>query len=106
LFSWIVRTVKTFNTAGYKVDMPQFGTPVVSQMSMLPGYPYNQTVMAVAGSSYYFEFGKFMAAFENHFPYMRIQNLTLEPGDGTTSEERERLKFHMEIVTLVKTNSP
>jgi hypothetical protein len=47
-----------------------------------------------------------MAAFENHFPYMRIQNLTLEPGDGTTSEERERLKFHMEIVTLVKTNSP
>jgi hypothetical protein len=105
LFSWIVRTVKTFNVPAYQVDMPQFGLPVSSQVTMLPSFPYNQAAVAVAGNAYYPEFGKFLADFENRFPHMRIQNLNLEPGGGASPEEREKLSFHMEIVTLVKTNS-
>lgn len=106
LFSWIVRTIKTFNSPGYKVEMPQFGIPVVNPVSMLPNFPYNQSAVAVSGNSYYSEFGKFLSDFENRFPYMRVQNLSLEPGGGTTPDEREKLSFHMEIVTLVKANSP
>jgi hypothetical protein len=106
LFSWIVRTIKTFNNPVYKVEMPQFGIPVVNQVSMLPGFPYNQCAVAVSGNSYYSEFGKFLADFENRFPYMRVQNVSLEPGGGTTPDEREKLSFHMEIVTLIKANSP
>jgi hypothetical protein len=106
LFSWIVRTIKTFNNPTYKVDMPQFGIPVVNPVSMLPNFPYSQSSVAVSGNAYYSEFGKFLADFENHFPYMRVQNLSLEPGGGTTPEEREKLAFHMEIVTLVKVNTP
>ncbi len=106
LFSWIVRTIKTFNSPAYKVEMPQYGIPVVNPVSMLPNFPYNQSAVAVSGNAYYSEFGKFLADFENRFPYMRVQNLSLEPGGGTTPEEREKLSFHMEIVTLVKANSP
>ena len=106
LFSWIVRTIKTFNNPTYKVEMPQYGIPVVNPVSMLPNFPYNQSAVAVSGNAYYSEFGKFLADFENRFPYMRVQNLSLEPGGGTTPDEREKLSFHMEIVTLVKANSP
>ena len=105
LYSWIVRTVKTFNKAGYKVDMPQVGNPVTGPVSMLPNFPYNQAAVAVNGSAYYSEFGKFLADFENHFPYMRVQNLGLEPSSGAKDEDHERLSFHMELVSLVKTNS-
>jgi len=106
LFSWIVRMIKTFNNPTYKVEMPQYGIPVVTPVSMLPNFPYSQSAVAVSGNSYYSDFGKFLSDFENHFPYMRVQNLSLEPGGGTTPDEREKLSFHMEIVTLVKANTP
>jgi hypothetical protein len=102
LFSWIVTSIKKFNVPGYKVDMPQISTPVVSDVRMFAGFPYNQAVVTVSGSAYYYEFGKFLADLENHFPYLRVQNLNLEPGFGTTADEKEKLSFRMELVTLVK----
>ncbi|HZQ46138.1 MAG TPA: hypothetical protein VFC07_03935 [Verrucomicrobiae bacterium] len=109
LFSWIVTAIKQFNVPGYKVEMPQFGTPVIRPVTMLAGFPYQQASMSVAGTAYFDDFGKFLAEFENHFPYMRVQNLSLEPvgsNPGATAEERERLSFHMEIVALIKSNTP
>ena len=106
LFSWIVSSLKQFNTASYKVDMPQIGSPNVGAVRAFPEFPYNQAVVAVSGSAYYYEFGKFLADLENRFPYMRVQNLNLEPGYGTTAEEHEKLNFHMEIVNLVKPSNP
>jgi hypothetical protein len=106
LYSWIVTAVKQFNVPGYKVDMPQFGTPVIKPVTMLSGFPYQQADVTVAGTAYFDDFGKFLAEFENHFPYMRVQNLSLEPVGsnlGATAEERERLSFHMEIIALIKT---
>ncbi len=108
LFSWIVTALKQFNVPGYKVDMPQFGTPVIKPVTMLSGFPYQQAGVTVAGFAYYDDFGKFLAEFENHFPYMRVQNLSLEPVGsslGATAEERERLSFHMEIIALIKPTS-
>lgn len=102
LYSWVVNALKQFNTPGYKVDMPQFGVPSVAEMRMLPSFPYNQATVPVSGSAYYWDFGKFLADFENKFPYMRVQNLNLIPGGGLTAAERERLIFQMEFITLVK----
>ncbi len=102
LYSWVVNALKQFNTPGYKVDMPQFGVPTVAEMRMLPGFPYNQATVPVSGSAYYWDFGKFLADFENKFPYMRVQSLNLIPGGGLTPAERERLIFQMEFITLVK----
>ena len=102
LYSWVVNSLKQFNTPGYKVDLPQFGIPAVAEMRMLPSFPYNQATVPVSGSAYYWDFGKFLADFENKFPYMRVQNLNLTPGGGLTPAERERLTFQMEFITLVK----
>ena len=106
LFSWIVSSLKQFNVPTYKVEMPQISAPLTGGVRMFPEYPYNEATVSVSGTAYYYEFGKFLADLENHFPYLRVQNLLLEPGFGTTPEEREKLTFHMEIVTLInKPNS-
>lgn len=105
LFAWIVTTLKQFNSPSYKVEMPQISAPAVGAMKMLPQFPYNQALVTVSGTGYYYDIGKFIADFENHFPHMRVENLNLEPGFATVSanaEEREKLNFRMEIVTLVK----
>src|SRR5580692_12449168 len=65
LYSWIVTAIKQFNVPGYKVDMPQFGTPSIRSVSMLPGFPYEQASVTVSGTAYFDDFGKFLAEFEN-----------------------------------------
>ena len=54
------------------------------------------------------DFGKFVADFENAFPYMRIQNIELDPNPSSSanpSNEPEKLGFKMEIVALVNPNA-
>jgi Tfp pilus assembly protein PilO len=102
LFSWMVSTLKQFNVASYKVEVPQYGAPIVADVNMIPSFPYRQATVAVGGMAYYYDLGKFIADLENHFPYMRVQNLTLEPAQGGNSDEKEKLNFRMEVVALVK----
>lgn len=102
LFAWIVSSLKQFNVPSYKVDMPQISAPAVGEVRMFPNFPYSQAVVTVSGSAYYYEFGKFVADLENRFPYLRVENLNLEPGFGSNPDDREKLSFHMEIITLVK----
>jgi hypothetical protein len=83
--------------------MPAIGIPVIGEMNMLPAFPYHQATSTVTGSAYYFDFGRFVADFENQFPYMRIQNLNLEPSGA--ADDPEKLSFRMEIVTLIKSGS-
>lgn len=105
LYSWVVNALKQFNSPNYHVDMPQFGIPAVSEMHMLPDFPYSQATVPVSGTAYYWDFGKFLADFENKFPYMRVQNVNLVPGGGLTPNDRERLIFQMEFITLVRTTT-
>ncbi|HEX3799454.1 MAG TPA: hypothetical protein VH413_12210 [Verrucomicrobiae bacterium] len=104
LFSWIVSSMRQFNVPSYKVDMPQFGPPMVGKVGMFGAFPYKEARVVVSGSAYYYDFGKFLAELENHFPYLRVQSLTLEPGFGTSAEEHEKLTFRMDLVTLVKSS--
>ena len=103
-YLWVNTTLRQFNNPGYHVDIPVIGAPVASTMNLLPGFPYNQLDIAVNGTAYYDDLGKFLADFENHFPCMRIENLSLEPGNGANPEDREKLSFHMEIISLTKVN--
>lgn len=102
LFSWTVSSLKQFNTPSYKVDMPQIGAPGVSEVKALPNFPYQQATVVVTGTAYYYDFGKFLADLENRFPYLRVENLSLSPGIGTSPDEHEKLSFRMEIVNLIK----
>lgn len=104
-YLWVNTTLRKFNVPSYHVDIPVIGAPVASTVSLLPGFPYNQLSVAVNGTAYYDDFGRFVADFENQFPCMMIENLSLEPGYGPNPDDREKLTFHMDIVSLTKINS-
>lgn len=102
LYSWVISMIRTFK-APYKVEIPQYSQiGPVTEMTMLPGFPYKQTSMTVAGKAHYHDLGRFLADFENRFPHIRILNLALDV-DGNP-QEAEMLAFRMDIVTLVKPN--
>jgi Tfp pilus assembly protein PilO len=105
-YQWANSTVRQFNVPKYGVDIPVIGAPVASAVDMIPNFPYNQLTVSLNGSAFYDDLGQFIADFENHFPCMRIQNLSLEPGAGASADDREKLTFHMEMISLTKINSP
>ena len=106
MYSWIILTVNTFKE-NYKLDIPQFSREVPSEVGMFTKFPYRAAVFHVRGSAFYHDFGRFVADFENAFPYMRIQNIELDPNasSANASNEPEKLAFKMEIVALVNPNA-
>ncbi|MBI3849877.1 MAG: hypothetical protein HY298_06245 [Verrucomicrobia bacterium] len=101
LFSWFVLMLREFQLR-YKVDIPQISPEPPSEVNVLANFPYKQVTYIVRGIAYYNDLGKFVADFENQFPYMRVQNLELQPNLSSTPGESEQLAFKMEIVSLVK----
>jgi Tfp pilus assembly protein PilO len=101
LYAWMYDTIRQFKQP-YHVDIPFLSQPVVSDVDVLPQFPYKQLRVSVNGTAYYHDLGKFIADFENNLPHIRLVNLTLEPAGGADSE---KLNFRMDIVALVKPNS-
>jgi len=103
MYSWIILTINKFR-GERKVDIPQFSREVPTEVGVLPKFPYRAALFNVRGTAYFHDFGKFLADFENSFPYIRVQNLELEPAAGssaTSTGDPEKLAFKMEVVTLV-----
>lgn len=101
LYSWAVNTLRQFKL-GYKVEIPQYSQiDGPRDVPVLAGFPYKQATMTIGGSARFYDLGRFIADFENHFPYFRIMNLSLEPASGI-GPDKERLAFKMEIAALVK----
>ena len=103
MYSWVILTVNKFR-ADRKVEIPQFSREVPIEVGLLPKFPYRAALFNVRGSAYFHDLGKFIADFENSFPYTRVQNLELDPASSssaTSTGDSEKLAFKMEIVTLV-----
>jgi hypothetical protein len=100
LYSWTYGTMRLFKQQ-YKVEIPDIGHPLVSDMDLLPSFPYKQLRFSINGKAYYHDLGKFVADFENTFPHARVVNLVIEPA----GIETEQLSFRMDIIALVKPNA-
>jgi hypothetical protein len=102
LYDWVINSIRGF-TATYKVEIPQFGQiDGPKEMTSMAGFPYKQATLTVAGTATFNDFGRFVADFENQFPYFQVMNLSLEPAAGAIPDEKEKLTFRMDIVVLVK----
>jgi hypothetical protein len=60
----------------------------------------------------YLDFGKFLADFENNYPYMRVQivNITPDaqpgaPGTAAGGEDTGKLRFNFHVISLIKTQT-
>src|SRR5207247_2212000 len=99
--SWMLNLIRQFKLR-YPVDIPQFSQQAeVREMTLLPKFPYQQASLTVGGSARYHDLGRFIADFENQYPYFRVLNLRMDPLPAQ-SGEKEKLSFTMEIVALVK----
>ena len=105
LYSWAINTIKKFKSP-YKVEIPQFSQiNGPAPVNILPNFPYQQASLTISGTANYLDFGKFIADFENEFPFTRLANLVLEPVSTASTADPEKLSFKLDIITLVKPNN-
>ena len=102
LYSWVYGMIRDFKQK-YHVDIPTIGQPTVSDVDLLPAFPYKQLRFTISGTGYYHDLGKFISDFENAFPHTRVVNLTIDPVGGI-GDSNEKLAFRMDIIALVKPN--
>jgi hypothetical protein len=108
---WFLNTLNQFKT-GYAVDLENYTDPESADVGVLPKFPYSAAVFGVEFTAYYEDFGRFLADFENHFPYMRVQNIDIRAEASTRMQTQEigaeaeppgeKLLIKMKVVTLVK----
>jgi Tfp pilus assembly protein PilO len=100
LYSWVIFTINNFRKA-HRVEVRNFSREDVTVVGVLPEFPYKAAKYTITGTAYYHDLGRFIAEFENEFPYFHIRNIDMAPTDAS-SEEEQRLGFRMEIVALIK----
>jgi Tfp pilus assembly protein PilO len=102
LYSSMVNSIRKFKLP-YRVDIPQFSSGgAAAEVNLLPKFPYKQVTVSISGTAHYYELGRFVADFENQFPSSRILNLELVPASSSGPDDREKLSFRMDIVSLVR----
>lgn len=111
MYDWVIQTVKNFkNKDTYRgVEIPNYSREVLGNCQMIPNFPYKEATFNIRGTAYYHDFGRFVADFENRFPFVRIQNVDLEPASNssaTATAEEEKLAFKFELVALVNPVTP
>jgi Tfp pilus assembly protein PilO len=101
LYLSLVNTIRKFQNK-YDVQISQFN-PNGSDApnNLLPRFPYRQVTVSISGVAHYHDLGKFVADFENQFPTLRILNLDLSPSSVASPEDKEKLAFKMDVVSLV-----
>lgn len=93
---------------GHEIEIAEVTRPQTNEIGLLANFPYSAATFTVRGSAYYHNFGRFLADFENRFPYFRVQNLSLGTlaeagGDPAASRAaRDQLLFKMDIVVPIK----
>ncbi len=108
-YSWIIQTINNFlvthdYTSKRRVEIPQFSRETACDVGPFTKFPYKAVSFSVRGTAYFNDFGKFVADFENSFPFLRIQNIELEPataGASLATADAEKLAFRIDIVALV-----
>lgn len=100
LYSWVILTLNKFQVP-FNVSISNYSRELVGVIGIFPVFPYAAASFTVNGTAYYHDFGRFLAEFENTFPYFRVQNLDLNPASGANNEPSEKLEFRMEVVALI-----
>ena len=108
-YTWAILLLEKARTR-HEVKIIEVTRPVKGEVGLLAQFPYQAAIFTVRGAGHYHDFGKFLADFENSFPYFRVQNITLSPGldsvagpdTPTAGTGEENLAFRMDIVALIK----
>jgi len=97
--AWFYERIRSFK-ANYHVDIPSVTAANVTDCDLLPNFPYRQVKVTISGTAFYHDLGKFVADFENNFPHMRMENLSIEPANQAGASEK--LAFRLDVIALIK----
>lgn len=101
LYSWIILTMNEFR-AKHRVEIPDFSRELRGPVGLLPEFPYESATFTLRGTARYHDFGMFLAEFEREHPFMRVQDIAIEPAPPGPEQSREKLAFKLEITALIK----
>lgn len=93
----------------YNLEVEDIKTPDPIEAGILPKFPFRAVALSVTMIGSYYDFGRFLADFENNYPYMRVQGLKIvpeiragtRPGDSTDSGDKLRITY--KVIALIKT---
>jgi hypothetical protein len=99
-YAWLIDTINGFVQSHKGVNIDTYSQPEVSDVGIVPLFPYRWATFHLKGAGYYHDCGRFLADFENAFPYYRIQNLNLSANAGAGTEA-EKLSMTFDLVAPV-----
>jgi hypothetical protein len=109
LLGWGYRTLVT-HFRYYDIADRGWDPAIEGEVDVPPEVPYSMATLGVTGQGHFHSFGRFLAAFENYSPFLKIKHVSLQaltPGVGGVvrgMDDLERLSFRMEYQILVKTD--
>ena len=104
-YAWLINTVNAFIQSRKGVNIDTYSQPEISDIGIIPRFPYRWATFHLKGTGYYHDFGRFFADFENAFPYFRIQGLIITANSGA-GMEAEKLSVTFDLVAPVASSGP
>jgi len=102
-YAWLINTMNNFIQSRKGVNIDSYSQPEISDVGMIPRFPYRWAIFHLKGTGYYHDLGKFFADFEKAFPYFRIQNPILSANSGPAMEA-EKLSVTFDLVAPVNSS--
>src|SRR3954462_15897546 len=97
----------------FNLDIGDIRNPEAWDAGVLPKFPFKSVSFNATLIGGYTDFGRFLADFENNFPYMRVQLMNVStdvpvapPGSPQAAmDDGGRLRFNFRVISLIKTQT-
>jgi Tfp pilus assembly protein PilO len=106
---WFLNTIENRRTR-YNLDIADIKNPEPWDPGVLPKFPFKAIAFNVTLVGGYTDFGRFLADFENSYPYLRTQIISVMPdtaigAGGSQGEDTGKLRFNFRVISLIKTQT-
>jgi len=110
---WFLRIMEEMRPK-YGLEVDDIKTPAPTEAGVLPKFPFRAVALNVSMLGNYTDFGRFLADFENRFPYMRVEIMSIIPERGGATSTRPgeiapvaavnagTLRFNYRVIALIK----
>ena len=111
---WFLRIMEEMRPK-YGLEVDDIKTPAPTEAGVLPKFPFRAVALNVSMLGNYTDFGRFLADFENRFPYMRVEIMSISPdrapgqvarpGEAApimAARDSGTLRFNYRVIALIK----
>ena len=108
---WFLKIMEDRRGA-YNLDISEIRNPEPWEPGILPNFPFRGVSFNVTLVGGYTDFGRFLADFENAYPFMRVQMMSIIPdmqpgplGSTQATQASNKLRFNFRVVSLIRTQT-